>query len=1281
MSWSIYFFDVFFYIDQPSDDLLADLPNEESSDLLGSGAKKDTDSNMDLHSSELYMFGDKDELLNALNEDPSWSAVTQSMLTTSDNAIGRRESAYTTFDFSQNRNDVRSMEVEDDFDLPSLPGIPDSTFNTQQTNRTNLGIDTQLDQFGDSNTQGLYSPIMIDSDTVPDVEEFLSTTLSENRDSLTTSSHAQKDVFSRRMESLGLEDDSPVVISSSATTPTSTSTPSYVTAPSPSILSPAPATPKPSGPRVTLRKRRAIQMKPFTLEKSHFQKLIGRTSANSKLRGIENIRPNLDDDDSDNDFIPSNTQAIDEPLDEISSTQSALELADAAQSNKKKTKKKANPQVPPPTPQTTSSSSIAPTRIISTMKVAQSSTSRQLVASTSRPPLLMELSSEATTPLNDISVDYSQDLLKYGLDKLILPPSRKEREKQTSKVITFSTKKKGSRRKQTSTSSTRLKKEPAMTQDIFAFDLYPRASLNHQPITIHDDSDSTERGPTPNYVSASLPHGTDDEMNEGNEDEEEEEEGLVIRRRPAKRKRRLGFDSDDDEEEGDTSEEEVEQLTEEQIDAIYTYPPAASETPSRRHHLVTNEEDKIVPIIDDEYEYRENKRQRMSIKDIKKKALKRVLPASFYTIHKKDFLEEQQRKRQAASNRKRPNKAVAQPPTLSTTGSTSNNTAPSSTAKKRGLEDVFASLQESQSEDSDDGFDKDDHNDEDNHDNFFSDGYDDYDGGFDDINFDRTMLDSSNSSSPDHSQASNTNQHDNPPLAPIFRNVRRTGSSSSNTILKPSSTSNTRNNPSATSNSRHIPNSPYPLEEATEDNRVPRQHVRSSTTSGANNATQPRSRASRRNRANNTRSSIAIVRPANMNSPHQNWIQIIHNPTPVRRRKRPKRSTDDIYVHAPYFTGQYNTYISQQRQHDGGEGTESRYDRLMSIGDFLPRKAFDDIFMGTKQQALMYKNHPIYIGNYNIDDYLYEMPRQRQQQQQQEGNWTPSISSLQNVIKRVRGLLDHDLRRVMGLDNTVYLHHRLFEPLLSATPNTSRVYSKFKETYAELRLFGRLYLWQHIQPHEKDTIHNFFAKVFRDLLHLCSSNGRTRPTLEEEHDYFYIFVSICLTQWIPHLAYEAQVQLAEMFANSIRGLAYMVNQLAEKQAKKDLSWRSLIKMMLFILDWTCRLHHLGIARSLWSVTECTQLIMDMLVSMGYQAIRNTTKPFVVEAWICLIQIMSVSTRQGGYYLNEQVFLNQLTDSIQRKSKDTESYEFEKRKTTRIWAEHLDYILDKYIILL
>jgi hypothetical protein len=129
-------------------------------------------------------------------------------------------------------------------------------------------------------------------------------------------------------------------------------------------------------------------------------------------------------------------------------------------------------------------------------------------------------------------------------------------------------------------------------------------------------------------------------------------------------------------------------------------------------------------------------------------------------------------------------------------------------------------------------------------------------------------------------------------------------------------------------------------------------------------------------------------------------------------------------------------------------------------------------------------------------------------------------------------------------------------------------------------------------------------------------------------------------------------------------------------------WRAVIKAMLFILDWTCRLHHLGIDRAFWSVADCIQMLMDWLVYIGYDAIRNQNESqhYVIEAWICIIQLLSVSDRHGGYYYNEHIFISQLTKSIQEKSRIT-MVEYEKRKTTRLWAESLNLLLRNHMMLL
>ncbi|KAI9485867.1 MAG: hypothetical protein EXX96DRAFT_546817 [Benjaminiella poitrasii] len=460
-------------------------------------------------------------------------------------------------------------------------------------------------------------------------------------------------------------------------------------------------------------------------------------------------------------------------------------------------------------------------------------------------------------------------------------------------------------------------------------------------------------------------------------------------------------------------------------------------------------------------------------------------------------------------------------------------------------------------------------------------------------------------------------------------------------------------------------------EESIEDNRIRGAGYRvPSGNLGRHKNRQARSKTSVKRRT--PKSSIAIQKPVNIAPTFVQPIPIRDNPTPQRRRKRPKRCKDDIYVHAP---------VSSRIWSDkSGQLPDTNMRMFFKGSDFSSRKAFDDIYVGTQHTA-RYDSAPLKDGDSSdltrnaknparIKEYIFDIQHSLH-----------VVHSLQSVAKRIKHLYDHDLRRIKGLKDTVYLHHQLLAPLLSATPNLKSAYSRHKDTYAELNLFDKHLLWTNITIEESRIIDYMFFKVSRDLLQACS-NAKESDTELPHHDHFYTFVSICLTQWIPCHTYENRIQLTELFMIHIRSLAWQIPRLVEEYSHKLLPWRSIVKLLIYILDWSCRLHHLGVHPIDWCVTECTQIMMDILVYIGYDSIRSksTTREYLVEAWVCLIQIITVSSKESGYYFYEQVFIDQLIDSIKRKSRASDSYEFEKRKTTRLWAESLNYILDAYMML-
>jgi hypothetical protein len=92
------------------------------------------------------------------------------------------------------------------------------------------------------------------------------------------------------------------------------------------------------------------------------------------------------------------------------------------------------------------------------------------------------------------------------------------------------------------------------------------------------------------------------------------------------------------------------------------------------------------------------------------------------------------------------------------------------------------------------------------------------------------------------------------------------------------------------------------------------------------------------------------------------------------------------------------------------------------------------------------------------------------------------------------------------------------------------------------------------------------------------------------------------------------------------------------------------------------------------------MLIDILVMIGHECITSQEKSFVIEAWICLLQIMTVSSSQGGYYFSGETFMSQLKSAIGKQRGQTSSWivsETDLQKETW-WTNALTCILEKYM---
>jgi hypothetical protein len=1214
---------------------------------------------------ELDMFGDDEEVLQLFQEESFWAAANSTpkeaviqIKRGHEEAKVEKAATVEIIDLDKDLQDrIEIME-----DIPStlnMPDVPDVNLI-----RKDLGKD--LEVMNDNQLEDI-------PDALPDVPDFDMNELpifskEATKQSMDGNLVERKIVAISKANNLNTIvyiDISTPSLQIDASTQNSNSLDTLEKSPGPSL---AVVIERPT-PKVSLRQRNAIQLHPFTLEKERYQKLLSKF----KHTLVDTNLTQMDDDAKDTQFTTSNTQLADISTDEIQTSQ-------YIPPRRKETKQKQkNHRVSTPSKSNKHRSTIRP--------------------------------NPSTSNLEGMPTSETSSLEKYGLPELVIPIENKEPESKKSGIITFA-KRKGSKKKRSTARKPTRFSEP-VNKDIFTFDMHPRANFNLRTEASSIDSassntrtndsmdtstarktgtrtiwdltstnDKDESSSILNNDSFSfddnvLDYDMDIEHSEIEDDEMEVETPQLNFSTRLRNKRHLGLDSSDEEDDdaGSIMDDDpvIPTPTEEELDALFEFPTETT--------LVN-----AVPVVRDKLEYRETKRQRMTLQSLMKnrKALKGVLPASFLKIYASQIEDEMKSRKRAK-------------PSKSTTSkfTTQSNTR----AKERGtrnIEDIFASFRESESEnDAEDSEDA-------------SDAYstmDDYVERLDSqislnsgnsntfripakySNVSHTNIFSGNRTQSSNSQNSTQrfiqstlqtvpiNQSCRSPLVYNTNSIPSQYEQNINSMKSPSiARDKLSNHQSKLQDYTHL----YPLEESTEDNRVNALYNQPKPNSAIKTSSVKRSvsKSNSNGRRKTPKSSIAIGNPLKDHDLKYSF-QIRDNATPQRRRKRPKRPRDDIYIHAPTFTWY---------KHDrSGQTPDNTIRTFIRESNSPLRKAFDDIYVGTRQSARygtrefrdIRQDHDQDNLNNETEDYSND-----QRHFFNESLGFHDIHSLHNVIKRIRNMHDHDLRRIRGLGDTVYIHHRLLQPLMSENPNLKSAYQHFQQEFEDLYLFGRHYTWQNINYDEKGIIDFLFSKATQDIYHACVYRQEKEHEITDipHHDHFYTFVSICLTQWIPCHPYKERVQLVDLFLEHIRSLTGLIPKLVE-DTRLDTPWKPIIKLLLFILDWTCRLHHLGIHPLDWAVTDCTRYLMDILVFIGYEDIQSTTncKEYIVEAWICLIQIMTVSSNGCGYYFHERIFVNQLTDSIKRKSKASSSYEYEKRKTTRLWAETLNRILDKHIL--
>lgn len=675
-------------------------------------------------------------------------------------------------------------------------------------------------------------------------------------------------------------------------------------------------------------------------------------------------------------------------------------------------------------------------------------------------------------------------------------------------------------------------------------------------------------------------------------------------------------------------------MNQEEMDAIFDFPALLP-----RRHLRSAEES-VVPIVNDESEHPEVKRTRMGIQDLKAHTLKNVLPASFYKLNEKKFHEEIRQRKLLQQQKK------SQP--------TASDATYSYGHLQRDKEDIYAAFR-SENEESDN----------------------------EDICNTPDTTDVSFIEHPpyvasrkgkekipqDQHNFSNKMTKSHPSLAASegkgttllgwqdFMNPSATSRSSEtiNTAHISSGSSAERQLPHKVSNSDL--SASECLSEAIEDNSIYRQQnygERNKTTSA-----RPKGL------------SRGVSRPATKRTLQSN-TEATGKQAPPRKKRKPKRLPSNIYIREPYFKSG-----SDQKQKQKFYKSINADPASVFQGN-VKQRAFDDICVNTNPPELRLKSGLIHIhksGDGLIDKHVQKNdPRHRIRAQ-----------TLETVAKTVYELVDVNLRRISGLQKTVYLHHKLLTPLLSPALDRKSAYARFKESYSELVIFEKRYYWREFDPVQGrvELFESLLMKVFQDMADMRFNFGyNTESILPNElvgHDYFYVFVSLFISQWITNYDYEDQRHLIDLLAHQIGGLARMISKLSEAKEHENISWKPIIKLMLFILDWTCRLHNLGMNAKIWSVTECTAIIIDILVFIGIAPIEHNNEEYIIEAWTCLFQIMSVSIRGSGYAFKAEVFIDQMTDSIKRNSRKSNHPEVKRLRATWKWSEVLTNILEKHMM--
>ncbi|KAF7722755.1 hypothetical protein EC973_002709 [Apophysomyces ossiformis] len=196
-----------------------------------------------------------------------------------------------------------------------------------------------------------------------------------------------------------------------------------------------------------------------------------------------------------------------------------------------------------------------------------------------------------------------------------------------------------------------------------------------------------------------------------------------------------------------------------------------------------------------------------------------------------------------------------------------------------------------------------------------------------------------------------------------------------------------------------------------------------------------------------------------------------------------------------------------------------------------------------------------------------------------------------------------------------------------------------------------------------------FTQAFQYLANFWDDLSAATEKGSRDIQTFYSFVSACLTQWIPTVLEKERRELIELFRAEIARLCGRIlvmsdganDQLNPLETELPPKWKSLVELLLYSLDWSCRLQLLDPVESghRWSVEHCARQLMWLLLWIGPQQaqVHNTEKedmiveskhPVVVEAWICLIHLL-VSENQYIAYAEKDRFWKMLSHYLSLES--------------------------------